>query len=149
MSNTLSKYLDILTYVMIGLTFVFVIMFYLGGEVPNQAYPTPVYSDLLINWAKILFFATTGFAVLFPVISLVTNPKGALKGILSLVGIGLVVLVSYSMSDATLLELPGYTGPDNNPGALQFADTILYTMYILGAGTVAAIVVTEILRKLR
>ena len=47
MSNTLSKYLNILTYVMIGLTAIFVAMFYLGGEIPNQAYPTPVYTDVL------------------------------------------------------------------------------------------------------
>jgi hypothetical protein len=53
------------------------------------------------------------------------------------------------MSDATLLELPGYTGTDNNPASLQFADTVLYTMYILGVGTIVAIVVTEIIRRLR
>ncbi|MCT4604196.1 MAG: hypothetical protein N4A59_15010 [Marinifilum sp.] len=149
MSNTLSKYLNILTIVMLGLTAVFVAMFYFGGEIPNQAYPTPVYSDLLINWAKILCFATAGLAILFPIIQLVTNPKGAVKGLMGLVGLGLVVLISYSMSDATLLELPGYTGTDNNPASLQFADTVLYTMYILGVGTIVAIVVTEIIRRLR
>jgi len=149
MSNTLSKYLDILTYVMIGLTAIFVAMFYLGGEVPNQAYPTPVYSDLLIHWAKILLFLTAGLSILFPIIQLVVNPKGAIKGLAGLVGLGLIILISYSMSDATLLDLPGYTGTDNNPGSLQFADTILYTMYILGVGTIVAIVATEILRKLR
>lgn len=149
MSNTLSKYLDILTYVMIGLTAIFVAMFYLGGEVPNQAYPTPVYSDLLIHWAKILFVVSAGLSILFPIIQLVVNPKGALKGLVGLVVLALVVLFSYSLSDGTLLDLPGYTGIDNNPGTLQFADTVLYTMYALGIGTVVAIVVTEVFRKLR
>lgn len=149
MSNTLSKYLNILTYVMIGLTAVFVIMFYLGGEVPNQAYPTPVYSDLLISWASILFFATAALSIIFPIIQLIVNPKGAIKGLMGLVGLGLIILVSYSMSDATLLDLPGYTGPDNNPASLQFADTVLYTMYILGIGTIVAIVGSEIIRRLR
>lgn len=149
MSNTLSKYLDILTYVMIGLTAIFVAMFYLGGEVPNQAYATPVYSDLLIHWAKILFVVSAGLSILFPIIQLVVNPKGALKGLVGLVVLALVVLFSYSLSDGTLLDLPGYTGIDNNPGTLQFADTVLYTMYALGIGTVVAIVVTEVFRKLR
>jgi hypothetical protein len=149
MSNTLSKYLNILTYVMLGLTVVFVAMFYFGGELPNQADPTPVYTDTLIHWAKALFFITVGLSVLFPIVQLVTNPKGAIKGLAGLAGLGLIILLAYSMSDGTLLNLPGYTGTDNNPGSLQFADTILYTMYILGVGAIASIAVTEALRKLR
>lgn len=149
MSNTLSKYLNILTYVMIGLTAIFVAMFYLGGEIPNQAYTTPVYTDVLLHWAKALFFVTAGLSLLFPIIQLVTNPKGAVKGLAGLVGLGLIILIAYSLSDATLLNLPGYTGADNNPASLQFADTVLYTMYILGIGTVLSIVATEVLRKLR
>lgn len=149
MSNTLSKYLNILTYVMIGLTAIFVAMFYLGGEVPNQAYATPVYTDVLIYWARVLLYVTAGLSLLFPIIQIVSNPKGAIKGLAGLIGLGLIVLISYSLSDGTLLDLPGYTGADNNPGSLQFADTVLYTMYILGVGTVLSIVVTEVLRRLR
>ncbi|MFA9372471.1 MAG: hypothetical protein ACERIH_12240 [Labilibaculum antarcticum] len=149
MSNTLSKYLNILTYVMIGLTAIFVAMFYLGGDVPDQAYDTPVYTDVLIYWANALFYVCAGLALLFPIIQLVSNPKGAVKGLVGLVGLGLIVLLAYSLSDATLLDLPGYAGKDNTPGALQFADTVLYTMYILGVGTVLSIVVTEVLRTVR
>ncbi len=149
MSNTLSKYLNILTYVMIGLTAIFVAMFYLGGDLPNQPYTTPVYTDVLIHWAKALFIVCAGLSLLFPIIQLIVNPKGAIKGLAGLVGLGLIIFIGYSLSDGTLLNLPGYTGADNTPGALQFADTVLYTMYILGVGTVVAIVVTEALRKLR
>lgn len=149
MSNTLSKYLNILTYVMLGLTVVFVAMFYFGGEVPNASYKTPVYTDSLIYWAKALFYITVGLSILFPVIQLVTNPKGAIKGLAGLAGLGLIILIAYSLSDGTLLNLPGYTGEDNNVGSLKFADTILYTMYILGFGAILSIVVTETLRKFR
>lgn len=149
MSNTLSKYLNILTYVMLGLTVIFVAMFYFGGEVPNAAYTTPVYTDSLIYWAKALFYITVGLSILFPVIQLVTNPKGAIKGLAGLAGLGLIILIAYSLSDGTLLDLPGYTGEDNNVGTLKFADTVLYTMYILGIGTIVSIVVTETLRQLR
>jgi hypothetical protein len=149
MSNTLSKYLNILTYVMIGLTAIFVAMFYLGGEIPNQAYPTPVYTDVLLHWTKVLLYATAGLSLFFPIVQLVTNPKGAAKGLAGLVVLGLIILIAYSISDGTLLNLPGYTGDDNVPARLEFADTVLYTMYILGVGTVLSIVVTEVLRKLR
>ncbi|RZT91337.1 hypothetical protein EV201_3152 [Ancylomarina subtilis] len=149
MSNTLSKYLNILTYVMLGLTVVFVAMFYFGGDVPNQAHQTPVYTDSLIYWAKALFYITVGLSILFPVLQIVSDPKGAIKGLAGLAGLGLIILIAYSMSDGTLLNLPGYTGEDNNVGALKFADTVLYTMYILGVGAIVSIVVTETLRKLR
>lgn len=149
MSNTLSKYLNILTYVMLGLTVIFVAMFYFGGEVPNQAYQTPVYTDSLIYWAKALFYFTVGLSVLFPVLQIVSDPKGAIKGLAGLAGLGLIILIAYSLSDGTLLNLPGYTGEDNNVGALKFADTILYAMYILGVGAILSIVVTEALRKFR
>ena len=149
MSNTLSKYLNILTYVMLGLTVVFVAMFYFGGDVPNQAHQTPVYTDSLIYWAKALFYITVGLSILFPVLQIVSDPKGAIKGLAGLAGLGLIILIAYSMSDGTLLNLPGYTGEDNNVGALKFADTVLYTMYILGVGAIVSIVVTETMRKLR
>lgn len=149
MSNTLNKVLPILTYVMIGITAVLVLMYFLGGEVPNAAHETPVYTDALLNWSFILFFISAGLAVIFPVIQLFANPKGAVKGLIGLVLLGVVILISYGLSDGTLLNIPGYTGPDNNPATLKFADTILYTMYILGIGTVASIVVTEVVRKLR
>jgi hypothetical protein len=149
MSNTLSKYLNILTYVMLGLTVIFVAMFYFGGEVVGAAYPTPVYTDSLIYWASTLFYITVGLSILFPIIQLVTNPKGAIKGLAGLAGLGLIILLAYSMSDATLLNLPGYTGEDNSPGSLQFADTILYTMYVLGVGAIVSIVATETMRKFR
>lgn len=149
MSNTLSKYLNILTYVMLGLTVIFVAMFYFGGEVPNQAYETPVYTDSLIYWAKALFYITVGLSILFPVLQIVSDPKGAIKGLAGLAGLGLIILIAYSLSDGTLLNLPGYTGEDNNVGSLKFADTILYSMYILGIGAILSIVVTETLRKFR
>ena len=149
MSNTLSKYLNILTYVMLGLTVIFVAMFYFGGELPNQTYPTPVYTDSLIYWTTVLFYITVGLSILFPVLQIVSDPKGAIKGLAGLAGLGLIILIAYSLSDGTLLSLPGYTGEDNNVGSLKFADTILYTTYVLGVGAIVSIAVTETMRKFR
>lgn len=145
----ISKILNIVTYVMITVTVVLLGLFYFGGEIPNQAYTTPVYTQELLVWAYILFAISAGAAIIFPLVRFVMNPKDAMKGIIAMAGLVLVILIAYSMSDATLLNLPGYTGSDNTPGKLMFADTILYTMYFLGIGTLVAILVTEIIRKLR
>ena len=99
--------------------------------------------------AKVLFIITVCLSVLFPLLQIVSDPKGAIKGLAGLAGLGLIILIAYSLSDGTLLNLPGYTGEDNNVGSLKFADTILYTMYILGVGAIVSIVVTETMRKFR
>ncbi|MFA8435652.1 MAG: hypothetical protein ACEPOZ_14120 [Marinifilaceae bacterium] len=134
---------------MIVLTFVFTAIYFTGGEIPNQAHDTPVYTDLLLNWTWILMIISIVLTVGFAIFQLFVNPKAAIKGLLGLGILGLIILVSYGMSDGTLLDMPGYTGPDNTPGTLKFADTVLNTMYILGVGTLLAIVVTEVIRKLR
>ncbi len=145
----LGKILSFLTYGMIGITVILVAMFYLGGNVEGEAYTTPVNTDLLLVWGMILFGIATLLAVVFPILQIITNPKGAGKGLMGLLALVVVVLISYALSDGTLLDLPGYTGPDNNPTSLKFADTVLYTMYILGVGAILSIVGTEILRRFR
>ena len=64
-------------------------------------------------------------------------------------GIVILVLIAYSISDGTVLNLPGYDGADNVPATLEFADTILFTMYFLGIIAIGAIIVTEIIRRVR
>jgi len=149
MSNNLSKILNILTYVMIGVTAVLVAMFFLGGEVPDQAHTTPVYTDLFLNWAGILFLVSIVLSLVFPLIQLFLDPKAAIKGLIGLACIAGLIVVSYSMADGALLNIPGYTGPDNNPGTLKYADTMLFTMYALSLGAIASIFITEIVRKFR
>ena len=72
-----------------------------------------------------------------------------MKSFIALAGIILLVLIAYSMSDGTMMNIPGYSGADNVPGTLKFTDTILITTYFLGIGAIGAIVVTEIIRRVR
>lgn len=145
----LTKYLNIATIVMFVITGILSVMFYAGGEVPNQAHPTPVFTDPMIVWAYILLAIAAGSALLFGIIGFVMNIKEAKKTLISMAAIAVCVLISYAMADGTLIDLPGYTGGDNTPSTLIFADTILYSMYFLAVGSIVAIISTEILRKYR
>jgi len=149
MSKNLSKILSILTYVMITITAVLVAMFFLGGDLPNQAHETPVYTDVFLNWAGLLFFVSVVLSIVFPLIQLIADPKAAVKGLVAIVALIGLVIVCYSMSDGTLLEIPGYTGADNNVDTLKFSDTILFTMYALSFGAIGSIIVSEIARRFR
>lgn len=144
-----SKILNIATIVMLVITVVVLGLFMFGGELPNAQYKTPVYTQELLVWAYVLFGIAVVSALAFPIIRLFTRPKEAMKSFIGLAVIIIVILLAYSLSDGTIMNLPGYTGADNVPSRLMFADTLLYTTYFLGIGAVLAIFVTEIIRRVR
>lgn len=143
------KILNIFTILMFAITVVFLGLFMFGGEVPNQSYPTPVYTSTLLNWAYILFGIAIIAAVIFPIVRLFTRPKQAIKSFIGLVGVVVVILIAYAMADGTPMKITGYNGPDNVPPMLILSDTIIYTMYILFAGAILAIIGTEIYRRVK
>ena len=122
-----------MTIVMFVVTIVLLGLFYFGGELPNSQYSTPVYTEQLLWWSYLLFGVAIVAALIFPVARLFTRPKEAMKSFIALAGIILLVLI----------------GADNVPGTLKFTDTILITTYFLGIGAIGAIVVTEIIRRVR
>lgn len=143
------KILNIVTLAMLVITVVLLGLFAFGGEVPNQQYPTPVYTSAFLNWAYILFGVAIVAALIFPIIRLVTRPKEAIKTLIGLLIVIVLVVIAWALADGTPLKLVGYTGTDNVPSMLIFTDTILYTMYFLFAGAILAILGTEIYRRIR
>ena len=143
------KILNILLLLMFVITLVVLGLFMFGGELPNQAYPTPVYTSALLNWAYVLCGIAIVAAIAFPLARLFTRPKQALKSLIGVVGVAIVVVVAYSLADGTPMDLKGYNGPDNVPSMLILSDTIIYTMYILFVGAVLAIFGSEIYRRIK
>ena len=123
----INKILNIVTIVMFVITVVLLGLFYFGGELPNSQYVTPVYTEQLLWWSYLLFGVAIVEALVFPIARLFTRPKEAMKSFIALAGIIVLVLIAYSMSDGTIMNIPGYSGSDNVPGTLKFTDTILIT----------------------
>ncbi len=151
MSNTLSKMISILFYVLAGVSVVLVAVFYLA----NSALPADATHEMqvvelgntleyLIVWAYVLLGLATAAAVIIPLVKLFSNPKAAIKSAVSLVIIGILVAITYSFSSGELLVLPGYNGTSNTEPLLKFADTSLYTMYALLVTAVVGMVLSEI-----
>ncbi|MDL2251862.1 hypothetical protein LJC12_03335 [Odoribacter sp. OttesenSCG-928-J03] len=143
------KILNIVTIVLFAITLVLLGLFIFGGEVPDQAYTTPVYTGALLNWAYVLVVIAIISAIIFPIIRLFTRPKEAMKSFLGLGAIVVLILIAYAMADGTPLNIVGYNGTDNEPSTLIFTDTLIYTMYLLFGAVVAAIIGTEIYKKVR
>ncbi len=132
--NSLTKILNISIIVIMAITGVITLMFFYAGYTPESAgslYPEPIYTDVFINWAYFLFALALVAALGFAGMAVVKNPKNAVRTLIVLGIFGLIILISYLLADGTLLNLPGYTGSDNTPATLKFADTILYTTYVL------------------
>ncbi|MDY4043117.1 MAG: hypothetical protein SOY65_04820 [Marinifilaceae bacterium] len=145
----INKYLNILTIVMLVITAVLIVLFFAGGELPNQAYSTPVYTEQLLYWSYFLFAACAIAALAFPIVRLFTRPKQAVKALAAVGLLAIIVLIAYAMADGTPLKISGYTGPDNVPSRLILTDTLIYTTYFLGIIAIGAIIVTEIIRRVR
>ncbi|TAJ12978.1 hypothetical protein DMA11_10795 [Marinilabiliaceae bacterium JC017] len=142
----LTRYLNILQYLLLAVTLVFAGLYYFGGEVVGAAHTTPIYTDSFLNWGKLLVIITAGISLIFEVLHLIFNPKNAIRTLISIGIIFVIVFVAFGMSDATPMNLIGYEGSDNVPSMLTMAGTFLYTTYLLFGIAFTAILYTELSR---
>ena len=144
--SKLTKILSYVLYALLAVTVVFTIMYFTGGEVPGEAYVTPVYTDLILNWAKFLVVATAGITILFEIVNVALNPKNAVRSLVSIAVLIVIAFVSYGLADGTPMNLGGYEGSDNVPSMLKLAGAFLYGTYVLMGIVVVAILGTELSR---
>ncbi|MGL5682122.1 MAG: hypothetical protein ACRDDZ_03580 [Marinifilaceae bacterium] len=143
------KILNIVAIAMFAITAVILGMFIWGGEIPNSQFYTPVHTATLLNWAIALCGIAVCAAMVFPLVRLFSRPKEAVKSFIGLAVLVGVVGIAYTLADGTPMNIVGYNGTDNVPSTLIFSDTVLFTMYLLFFGTIAAIIGTELFRKVR
>lgn len=96
--------------------------------------------DIALVWAYLLILITAIAAIIFPLITVLGNPKALVRLALVLVGGAVLVLVSYFMASGTPIDIIGYTGTGNSdPSTLKMVDTVLYVTYILFGMALASI----------
>lgn len=100
--------------------------------------------DLFMYWAYILFAIAAVAAIGFPLVKLFTQPKEAVKTLISVAVIAVIVFIAYSLADDKVLDLTGYEGPDNVPETLKFAGTLLWTTYLLFGIAILSILYVEV-----
>lgn len=96
--------------------------------------------DISLIWAYFLVVIAIIAAIIFPLISILSNPKGLVRLALVIAGAAVLVLLSYFMASGSPLEIIGYTGTANsNPSTLKMIDTGLFVTYILFGMALASI----------
>jgi membrane associated rhomboid family serine protease len=135
-----------------AVTVVMVVIFYAGGVVEGTEgtnYEEPVITETFIIWAYILLALAIGLTLIFSLINMISNPKGAKKSLIGILGAAAVLFLAYILADDTVLNLPHYTGSDNVPSTLKMVDTGLFTAYIFAGLAVVSIIYVEIAKAFK
>ena len=133
-------------------------LFYLGGQVPVQEkiaadLSQPKFTDIVLYWSYVLLVITIAALILFAIAAffkqLKESPKKALSGFLVLVGIAALFVVTFIIGDGTLMNIPGYDGPDNTPKTLKMTDMWLFSSYVMLVLTFLAILFLPLIKRKR
>lgn len=133
MFSSLSKIISFTLFALLGISVVFVILFYAGGYTPetvDAVYPEPVNTQAILVWSYILVFIATIAALGFPLARSISNPKNLKKAIVPAVATVVLVGISFLLSSGTPMKIVGL-GVIDDPFTLKYTDTILITTYFL------------------
>ncbi|WP_294081928.1 hypothetical protein [Proteiniphilum sp. UBA5384] len=143
-------------YVGILITLVVLGLFYLGGQVPAHEklvaeMSQPKFTDIVLYWAYVLLAVTVvvliGFAIADLLRGFKENPKKALSGLMTIVGLAALLIITYMIGDGTLLNIPGYEGNDNRPPTLKMTDMWLYSAYVMLVLTLLAMIILPLIKR--
>lgn len=149
---SLSKITSWILYVLMAVSIVAIVMFYLSGT-GEEVVDGNMFVDYNLYWSYLLVIIAIGATILLSMVNFIKNliadPKSAIKSFLPLVGLALVIGVSYAMADGSKLYMPTYDGSDNVAGWLKFADTLFFTTYFLFGVAILAVIVSSVSRIFR
>lgn len=133
-----NKLYSIILMTLLGISALLSVLFYLGA----------VSEGILISWCYILFGIATLAAIVFPMINMVQNPKGAKNSLIGVVVLVVVFAIGYAMAgseesftiDGKLLA-DAATSKKSEAGLIAF--------YIMGAAAIVAVIYAEVSKMLK
>ena len=147
MSGKLSKIINILLWVLMGISILLAVLFYLGKIVPGTEgtnMEEPVITETFLRWAYVMAIGAASVTLIFSVVNMILNPKSIKQTIIGVVGAAVLIVVSYMLASDQILSMPGYEGTGNEPTTLKWAGTALYSTYILAILAILSILYAEV-----
>lgn len=131
-------------YLLVAASVVSAVVFYgIGFDDKN-----PQNADQLLILAAVFVGLGLGVTLLLSLVNffkkLIAEPKSALKALIGPLLIIAIFVVAYAMADGTIMNITGYSGPDNVPSMLKFSDMMLYTMYAMIVGSIVMVLASSI-----
>lgn len=139
MNNKVFKYIKYLSYILllmgVAVTVYFLVTSVLYPE-PSPEYPVGSVGaamgvDVMLIYTYIIFAITLLLAIIFPLINIVSNPKGAKNTLIGLIAMIVIFLVSYFVSSDTPIPNPAANGYFDDPATLRLTDVGLYSTYAI------------------
>lgn len=137
MENPFSKIISIVLYVLMGIGAVLGILFYAGVTTETA----------LIYYCYILLVIAALVAVIFPIVGIATNPKGARGALIGIGALVLVIIISYALAGNEML--PRYEGFISSPNESKWVSAGLISFYILGGLAILATIFSSINRVIK
>ncbi len=107
-------------------------------------------TDIALIWGYILVLLTLLASIIFPLISVLSNPRALIRLVAVLVGAAVLVIISYLVSSDRPIDIIGYTGTDNrDPATLKMIDTVLFVTYMLFGLALASILFAIVSRPFK
>ena len=146
-------------YAMSAVTVILIALFFLAGNVlPENQIPElvgkvePNFTDALMYWVYVLLGITILSVIVFSIFGFINNLKykrrSAINSLVTLAIFALLLVFAYSIGDGKPLYILGYEGPDNVKGMLKLTDMWLYTIYILMALTILAMLFSPLIKRI-
>lgn len=103
--------------------------------------------DPLLYWAYVLVGVGLLGAIIGSIVSIIDNPKGLKKSILTLVGVIVVIGIAYLLAPGT--PAVGLVGIEPTEATLKMTDTLLNLTYILLGAAILSIIAGYIINVVR
>lgn len=121
-------------WTLLGLSLILVSVFWFGldASLGKEAQADQV--NTVIVWTYILAITAALLALVFPIWSVIQNPRSAVKLLVSLGSLALVFLIAYAFSDTTpiVTATSGSNANFSDPSILLMSDIGIISVYILG-----------------
>jgi hypothetical protein len=129
------KYVQWLLYGLMGLSALFIVLFYMNSSNP----------DLILYWMYIIAILSIGIILAIVIASFVRNPKGSLRILMIVAGGLLLGLISYALSSNTLApdQLEKYNLTPNN---VRLVGAGLLMTYIIMVGAIGVFIYTSVIK---
>lgn len=157
MNNKLFKYIKYLSYVLLLLGVVVFVYFVVASVLyPEPATEFPVGTvgnamgvNVMLIYTYVVFAVALLLSIFFPVVQIVSNPKGAMRTLIGLVAMIVIFGVSYFLASDAHIPNPAENGFFTNSTLLKLTDVGLYSAYAVLAISFIVILWGEIRSALK
>ena len=143
MNNKLVKRIPQITGIaVLSISVLLAILYYFG--ISNDAKVSANF-DLMYNWTRILLVVIIALAFLIgPIISIITNPKGLVKGGISIVVLIVIFGLAYAFSSGDVTTVHLNYEIEGLQQKLTFTEIGIISFYLIGGLTIVAILLSEV-----